>query len=74
MMTTEIIDHFDPQREFGKYGKGTAKSPGPLFGFVRDLWQATAVALAWERLLEYGKIKHNKAMLDLEEDEDLGIF
>lgn len=74
MMTTEIIDHFDPNREYGKYGKGTAKNPGPLFGFVRDLWQATAVALAWERLFEYGKIKYSKSKAIPYSADEEGIF
>lgn len=42
---TAIVDRFDPMREYGKYGKGTAKKQGPFFGFSKDIWQAFAVAL-----------------------------
>ena len=42
---TALVDRFDPDREFGKYGKGTKKKPGPFFGFSKDVWQAFAVAV-----------------------------
>ncbi len=44
---TALVDRFDPSREFGKYGKGTQKNPGPLFGFAADEWQALALAITW---------------------------
>ena len=46
-ITTRLVDIFDRDREFGKYGKGTKKAPGPLFGMAKDKWQALAVGLTW---------------------------
>ena len=45
---TAIVDIYDPDREFGKLGKGTKKKPGPFFGFSKDVWQAFALYLTWE--------------------------
>lgn len=42
---TAIVDRFDPNREFGQYGKGTKRHPGPLYGMAKDCWQALALAL-----------------------------
>lgn len=45
---TALIDRFDPNREFGKYGKGTVKRPGPFFGFKDHIWQAGALAITFD--------------------------
>ena len=44
---TAIVDRYDPERIYGKYGKGVKKNPGPLFGMSKDVWQAFAVGLTW---------------------------
>jgi len=44
---TALVDRYDPERIYGKYGKGTKKNPGPLFGMSKDVWQALAVGLTW---------------------------
>jgi len=44
-ITVAIVDHFDPQRIYGKYGKGVKKNPGPLFGMAADCWSSTAIAI-----------------------------
>lgn len=45
-----LIDRFGPSR---KAAIGTKKAPGPLYGVVKDLWAALAVAVtAWDRLRE----------------------
>lgn len=44
---TALIDRFDPHRRYGKYGKGTKKKPGPLWGFSSDEWQALALAVTY---------------------------
>lgn len=50
-----VIDRLDPDREFGAYGKGTKKRPGPLYGIAADCWQALALAMTWWDL-ERGKV------------------
>jgi len=42
-----VVDRLDPDREFGAYGKGTKKRPGPLYGIAADCWQALALAITW---------------------------
>lgn len=50
-----LVDRFDPMREFGQYGKGTKKNPGPFFGFSKDVWQAFALAVTvWDRMCKGG--------------------
>jgi hypothetical protein len=44
---TALVDRFDSERKFGKYGKGTKKNPGPFFGFSKDVWQALALAVTY---------------------------
>ena len=44
-ITLALVDRFDPSREFGKYGKGTAKNKGFFYGFKDDMWSAFAIAL-----------------------------
>jgi len=51
-----IIDHLDPMRRFGQHGKGTKKAPGPFYGFTKDLWQAMAVVVAYELMVERGDL------------------
>ena len=46
-IVTALTDRFDPLREYGKYGKGTKKNPGPLFGLHDDEWQALALAITY---------------------------
>lgn len=46
-ITAAIVDRFDPNREYGKYGKGTKPNPGMFFGFSKDVWAAFAVALTF---------------------------
>jgi len=41
----------------GESAVGTKKTPGPLYGIVKDLWAALAVAVAVEELSKRGK-KH----------------
>lgn len=48
-LKTAIINRVDPMRRFGKYGKGTIKNPGPLFGVSDHDWAALALAVTyWE--------------------------
>jgi len=42
---TALVDRWDPQRRFGKYGKGTKKNPGPMYQMSSHVWQALAVAV-----------------------------
>jgi hypothetical protein len=42
-----IVDRLDPDRDYGKYGKGTKGNPGPCFGLSKDCWQALALAMAY---------------------------
>jgi len=42
---TALVDRFDPERKFGKYGKGTIRAPGFFHGFKADVWQAAALAI-----------------------------
>lgn len=44
---TAIVDRFDPERLFGKYGKGKKDNNGPFFGFSKDVWQAMGLAVTW---------------------------
>lgn len=44
-ITTALVDRFDPRREFGAYGKGTAKNKGFFYGMSKDMWSAFAIAL-----------------------------
>ena len=44
-IATAIVDIYDPQRLFGRMGKGTTKNRGPLYGFAKDMWAALAVGL-----------------------------
>jgi hypothetical protein len=44
---TAIVDRFDPDRVYGKYGKGTKSNRGMFYGFSKDVWQAFAIALTW---------------------------
>ena len=46
-ITTAIVDRFDPNREYGKYGKGTKNKPGMFYGFSKDVWAAFALALTY---------------------------
>jgi hypothetical protein len=46
-ITAAIVDRFDPNREFGKHGKGTKSKPGMFYGFSKDVWAAMAVALTF---------------------------
>lgn len=40
-----VVDFFDPQRTYGRFGKGTKKEPGPLFDMSKDCWSSTAIAI-----------------------------
>ena len=51
---TAIVDRFDPMRKFGKYGRGTTKNPGPLFGVNKDIWQAFALGITFWDLYSGG--------------------
>jgi hypothetical protein len=42
------VDRFDPDRVFGKFGKGTKKNPGPFFGFKDHIWDAGALAITFD--------------------------
>lgn len=42
-----LVDRFDADRKFGKYGKGTKNNPGPLFGFAADEWAALACGVTF---------------------------
>ena len=42
-----IVDRYDPLREYGRWGKGSKKKQGPLYGLKKDVWQALALLLAW---------------------------
>lgn len=53
---TALVDRYDPDRVFGKYGKGTKKNPGPLDGFAKDTWQALAVAVTYLDKKNLGEI------------------
>ena len=44
---TALVDRFDPEREGGKYGKGTKKNPGYFYNFSADIWQAFALAVTY---------------------------
>lgn len=39
-----LLDRFGPGR---KLAIGLKKTPGPLYGFKKDLWSALAVAVTW---------------------------
>jgi hypothetical protein len=55
---TALVDRFDPLREYGKYGKGTKKRPGPLFGMKSHLYSALALAVTfWDQRIVEGKDK-----------------
>lgn len=43
-----LVDRFDPNREFGKYGKGTVKHKGPFYGFRDHMWSAAALAITFD--------------------------
>lgn len=45
---TAIVDRFDPDRNFGKHGKGWKSNHGPFYGFFKDIWQAFALALTYQ--------------------------
>jgi len=44
-VVTALVDLLDPMREYGKYGKGTKKKPGPLYKIAKHNWSALAVAV-----------------------------
>ena len=45
--TIRIHSRYDPLREYGRWGKGSKKKQGPLYGLKKDVWQALALLLAW---------------------------
>lgn len=45
---TALVDRFDPERRYGKYGKGTSRKKGPFYGFSKDIWQAAALAIYFD--------------------------
>ena len=40
-----------------KSAKGTAKKPGPLYGFANDEWSALAVAVVWQDMRAGGRVQ-----------------
>lgn len=45
-VTAALVDRFDPERRFGKFGKGTNANKGPFFGFSgSDMWSSAAIAV-----------------------------
>jgi hypothetical protein len=46
VLKSSVVDFFDPNRTYGKYGAGTKKNPGPLAMVKADCFNALAVAMA----------------------------
>jgi hypothetical protein len=44
-ITVALVDRFDPERRFGKFGKGTTKDKGFFYGMAKDMWSSFAIAL-----------------------------
>lgn len=45
-VTMALVDRFDPERRFGKYGKGKKNDRGPFYGFSGyDMWSSCAIAV-----------------------------
>ena len=49
-----LIDLYGPGKE---RAIGLKKTPGPLYGFKADLWQALGVAVTFDRMLARGEIE-----------------
>jgi len=48
-----LIDLYGPGKD---KAIGKKASPGPLYGFRKDMWAALAVAVTYERMLENGEV------------------
>jgi hypothetical protein len=51
MVRQAVIDHYGGRER----AIGRKRDPGPCYGLVADLWQALALGVAYERMVEDGR-------------------